>query len=385
MVARKITVVQMLPELDSGGVERGTLEIAHHLATAGHTPLVISQGGAMVDELVAGGGRHIPMKFIGEKSPRSLSHLPALRRLFGSGLVDIVHLRSRLPAWIGYLALKSLPRSKRPALVTTFHGYYSVNPYSAIMTKGQRVIAISRGIARHLRRVYGVSWSRISLIYRGIDEGYFDPKAVSDSRLQRARRWMGIEQVSEPLILMPGRITFIKGHEVLLKALAGMQATAWRAVFLGHMDPQSSYCRKIDKMCRELGLSGRVNFVEPFDDMPAAYSLSYLVVSATGARPEAFGRVVVEAQAMEKPVIASSHGGSLETVCHGTTGYLFKPNDPLDLRRRLEQLLAEKEIGRLMGIRGRKRILQRFTIREMCRQTMDVYRQLLVFSGTADR
>ncbi len=376
MVARKITVVQVLPELESGGVERGTLEMGRCLAGQGHTSLVISQGGQMVAELENRGSRHLRMNWIGEKSPRCLLHLPALRRLFVSRRVDIVHLRSRLPAWVALMAVKSLPPDRRPAVVTTFHGYYSVNAYSAVMTRGQKVIAISRGIADHLRKVYGVARSRIRIIHRGIDENLFSPAGISDNRLARARAWMGVDD-TRPLILLPGRVTFVKGHDLLLKALAGLKDLQWRAVFLGHRDTASRYCRELESLRLRLGLSERVVFAPPFDDMPAAHAASTVVVSATSARPEAFGRVVVEAQAMGKPVVASAHGGSLETVRHGMTGFLFEPGDHLQLRRRLKQILNNRETAEEMGRRGRRWVLQNFTTANMCRKTMAVYREVL--------
>ncbi len=377
MVADKITVVQILPELESGGVERGTLEIGRFLATEGHTSLVVSQGGQMVTELESQGSCHLQMNWIGEKTPRCLLHLPALRRLFASGKVDLVHLRSRLPAWVALLALKSLPPAKRPMVVTTFHGFYSVNAYSAVMTRGQKVIAISRAVADHLRQVYGIAPSRIRVIYRGIDENWFAPRRVSDNRLARARAWLRLGDALQPLILLPGRVTFVKGHKVLLKALAGMKDLGWQAVFLGYRDPGSKYCQDLEKLCRQLGLSQRVTFIPPYEDMPAAYAASQVVVSATFARPEAFGRVAVEAQAMQRPVVASAHGGSLETVLHGTTGFLFTPGDHLQLRRRLEQLLANPKMAQDMGIKGRRWVLRNFTTAGMCRKTMAVYREVL--------
>ena len=150
--ARSLTVVQMLPELEGGGVERGTLELGKYLAEHGHRSLVISAGGRLVGQLEREGSKHIPWN-VGSKSPICLKYILPLRRLLQKEQVDVLHLRSRMPAWVGYLAWKSLPKSKRPALVTTFHGFYSVNSYSAIMTKGDGIIAVSESIKKHIQGV----------------------------------------------------------------------------------------------------------------------------------------------------------------------------------------------------------------------------------------
>ena len=194
MVAGTLGVIQMLPELKAGGVERGTLELSRFLVRQGHRSWVISQGGPMIEQLQNDGGRHICMPYIGEKSPRCLLHLWMLRRLFKRDEIDIVHLRSRLPAWMGYLAWKSLPAGRRPGLVTTFHGFYSVNAYSAIMTKGERVIAISRAVADHIQKNYRTDPSKISLIYRGIDSDYFHPARVDAERIARLKQKWGITE-----------------------------------------------------------------------------------------------------------------------------------------------------------------------------------------------
>ena len=206
MVAESITVVQMLSDLESGGVERETLELARYLCRQGHRSIVISAGGRMVSQLEKEGSTHITWK-VGVKRPASLKTVFPLRRLLQEEHVDILHVRSRLPAWIGYLVWRSLPEKTRPRLVSTFHGFYSVNPYSAVMTKGERIIAISKSVADHIRQHYKVSDDRVVLIYPGVDEDYFNPDAVSGERIQILRERWDLADYAGPIIMLPGRIS----------------------------------------------------------------------------------------------------------------------------------------------------------------------------------
>ena len=376
MVAGTLGVIQMLPELKAGGVERGTLELSRFLVRHGHRSLVISQGGPMVDQLLKDGGRHIRMSYIGEKSPRCLLHLWTLRRLFKEKAIDIVHLRSRLPAWMGYLAWRSLPVGRRPGLVTTFHGFYSVNAYSAIMTKGEKVIAISKAVSDHIRRCYHIPVSRISLIYRGIDPETFHPSNVSRERIIRLKKKWGLEE-RLPLVMLPGRVTPLKGHDIFMAALAQIKDLPWRAVCVGIFDSQSAHFRRLRRLIDELGLSNRVQFTGHEVDMPAAYAAADLVVSSTTDKPEAFGRVAIEAQAMGRPVIASAHGGSLETVIHGQTGWLFAPGETGELAAFMRKALLRRELCQQYAANGFRRVHQHFTTQKMCRKTLDLYRELL--------
>ena len=168
----------------------------------------------MVHELEREGSIHVKWPHIGEKSPRCLKYIFPLRALLLRELVNIVHLRSRLPAWIGYIAWKSLPEKKRPILVTTFHGFYSVNAYSAIMTKGEKIIAVSKTIADHIESAYGIDAERIIVIPRGVDENTFNPDHVTAERIQNLKARWGLQKDSNPVVLLPGRVTRLKGHDV---------------------------------------------------------------------------------------------------------------------------------------------------------------------------
>lgn len=378
MVAGPLKVVQILPELNAGGVERGTLELARFLVGQGHQSLVISQGGAMVPQLIRDGSEHLTMKYIGEKTPRSLVHWLPLRRLFKQGRIDIIHLRSRLPAWVAYLAWKSLPENTRPYLITTFHGFYSINRYSAVMTKGQQVIAISKAIADHIQSAYHTPASKITIIHRGVDVSEFRPELVTAERVSKTRKSFGIaEDDNRPVIVLPGRMTFWKGHDVFIEALSHIRDLPWRAVCIGAMDRGSSFYNKVMRQVGDLGLEGAVKFIDHEKDMPVVYAAADIVVSAATAEAEAFGRVAVEAQAMARPIVASAHGGSLETVVDGQTGRFFTPGDAIGLSKVLAELVSNPDLRKHYGENGLKHAHSNFTTRRMCESTLSLYRSSL--------
>lgn len=376
MVAESLTVVQMLPDLESGGVERGTLELARYLCQQGHRSLVVSRGGRLVSQLEKEGSRHVRLE-VGAKHPGSLRAFLPLRRLLLAESVDILHVRSRVPAWIGYGVWQSLSHNRRPHFITSFHGFYSINAYSAIMTKGERVIAISKSIYDHIRQHYRVPEERIALIYRGVDETYFNPEAVREERgLMLRKRW-GLEGYQGVVIMLPGRITALKGHDVFFKSLGIIRKLPWKALCVGAKSEGGRHDLRLQRMLRELELADRVQMVGHCDDMPAALLLADVVVSATSSEAEAFGRIAVEAQAMGKPVIASAHGGSLETVVDGRTGWLVPPNNELSLAEALRVAIEDPAKRKLFGQNGLKWVRENFTVSNMCAQTLNLYRQVL--------
>lgn len=372
---RPITVLQMLPELEAGGVERGTLELGRYLAHQGHRSLVVSAGGRLVSQLEDEGSVHLTMR-VGVKSPASLQYILPLRRLMQRERVDVLHLRSRLPAWLGYLAWKSLPVKKRPVLVTTFHGFYSVNSYSAIMTKGDAVIAVSDSIREHIAASYGRT-SNVTTIFRGVDAESFNPEHVEQARVEKLRGEWNLEQ-NRPVVMLPGRISRWKGQDVFLKSLACLNNYNYQAVIVGDVEETHGYTQELRDLIGQSHLQEKVKMVGHCRDMPAAYLVSDLVVSASSSEPEAFGRVSIEAMAMGRPVIATAHGGSLETVVPEETGWLVKPADVHDMTRALAEALALSSEGLLIiGARGRARVLSNFTTQAMCEQTLSVYNHCL--------
>ncbi len=372
---KKLTVLQLLPDLHSGGVERGTLEIGRYLVENGHTSLVVSNGGRLVGQLEKEGSIHFTLP-VGAKSPRCLPAVLSVRNLIKKHNVDILHLRSRLPAWVGFLAVKSLPQKLRPRLVTTFHGFYSINGYSSIMTVGERVIAVSRTIKEHIIENYQVAEKLITVIARGVDPS-FSQDNVSRERIAAVQRQWSTD-IDTPVILLPGRITRLKGHDIFIKSLAIIKELAWTAVCVGDTEENPSYVSELKQLIKDCGLDDtRVRFVGHCDDMPAAYLAADLIVSATSNRPEAFGRIAIEAQAMGRPVIASAQGGSLETVLPGKTGWLVETGNIEALSTAMQQALADPGQRKILGINGRKWVQENFSTEKMCRETISLYRQLM--------
>jgi glycosyltransferase involved in cell wall biosynthesis len=369
-----ITVVQMLPELEGGGVERGTLEIGRYLAGKGHRSLVISAGGRMVKQLEEEGSTHFTWA-VGSKSPRCLLSIWPLRRLLIEEQVDILHLRSRMPAWVGFLVWLSLPKNLRPVLLTTFHGFYSVNKYSAIMTKGDGIIAVSESIKEHIYEKYKVK-KEIRLILRGVDESVFDPVKINPKRQEALRQAWNIKDGS-PILMLPGRITRLKGQYVFLKSLLNVRKKKFRAVLVGDYNENTGYASELNDFIKANNLQDRVHLVGHCSDMPAGLLLADIVLSASSSEPEAFGRTTVEAMAMGKPVIATAHGGSLETVVHGETGWLVMPSDPDDMAKRINEALENPARLKKFGLSGRERVRKYFTLTSMCSKTLAFYQELL--------
>ncbi|GIX08805.1 glycosyltransferase family 4 protein [Elioraea sp.] len=372
-----LAVLQVLPMLETGGVERGTIEVAEALVRAGFRALVASAGGRLVPELAQLGAEHVALP-LASKDPwvmwRNAARLAALIR---DRRVAIVHARSRAPAWSALLAA----RRTGARWVTTYHGTYNEGfplkrRYNAVMASGERVIAISRFIAEHVTARHGTDPARLRIIPRGVDPGRFDPTAVSGERIVRlARAWRLPDDA--PVVLLPGRLTRWKGQEVLIEALARMARTDAVAVLAGDDQGRRGYRAGLEALAERLGLGPRVRIVGDCADMPAALMLADVAVSAS-IEPEAFGRVVVEAQAMGRPVVATAHGGAAETVSPGETGWLVPPGDAAALAAALDHALALDAAARAaLGERARAAVLARYTTERMCAATLEVYRELL--------
>ena len=366
------TVLQVLPALVSGGVERGTLEIAEALVAAGWRALVASGGGPLVGPLERLGARHVTLP-LGRKSPLGVwRNAAALAELMRREKVGIVHARSRAPAWAALLAAR---RTTGAHLVTTYHGAYNEGwPgkrfYNSVMARGERVIAISGFIAEHLRARHGTDPARLRVIPRGVDERRFDPGAVAPSRIAALRRAWNVPE-NRPVMMLPARLTRWKGQTVLLDAVARLPGDAL-ALLVG----EGGLRRTLTARIGELGLGERVRLCGHADDMPAALLLADVVVHAS-TDPEAFGRTVIEAQAMARPVIASDLGAPRETVEEGVTGWRVKPSDPAALAEAIAHALALPAAERAaMGERARAAVLARYTTRAMQEATLAVYREL---------
>ena len=369
-------ILQVLPSLKSGGVERGTVDIVRAIAQAGWKPLVASSGGPMASQVPYAGGVHITLP-LHKKSPWAIwRNARAIARIIREHGVDIVHARSRAPAWSAYFAAKKTGCH----FITTFHGTYGLQnkwkrKYNAIMTRGERVIAISNFIAEHMIQNYGVNPHNIRIIHRGVDLKLFHPVSHSPQRMiSLAKEWRLPDEL--PLILFPGRITRWKGQHVFLKALASLPHRHFFAVILGDDKGHETYRTELEQQIVDSGLSGHVRIANHTSYISEAYMLSKLVV-ATSLDPEAFGRVVLEAQAMGKPVIATNHGGPRETMIDGQTGWLVTPGDVQQLVATIEYALhLDEETAQYMSEAAIGNA-QRFSLAAMCEATLAVYRELL--------
>lgn len=369
-------VLQVLPALESGGVERGTIEMARAVAEAGGTALVASSGGRMVAGLLRAGGEHIALP-LRTKNPIAIWRNAArLERIIRERGVAIVHARSRAPAWSAWIAA----RRAGVHFVTTYHGLYGEDLpgkrlYNSVMIRGERIIAISRHIAAHLTGTLGVDPARVRTIPRGVDPVLFDPDAVSGDRIMRlVRQWRLPD--GAPLVMLPGRLSGWKGQRVLIDAMAMLDNKQAVAVLVGS-EQRASYAAELLARAKELGVGERLRVVGECDDMPAALMLADVVVHAS-TRPEAFGRVVIEAQAMRRMVVASDLGGPVETVDHGVTGWRVPPGDPKALAGALDLALALPEEERMaLGARARADVMAHYTTAAMQNATLDVYEELL--------
>ena len=377
------TVLQVLPALGAGGgVERGTVEIAEAIVKAGGRALVVSAGGALEHDLARVQAEHFRLP-VDSKNPIVMrANVGRLARLIREEDVDLVHARSRAPAWSAYYAAR---RTDRP-FITTFHGTYGASSflkrrYNAIMTRGDRVIALSRFIAGHIRQTYGTPPARIRVVHRGVDLTRFDPARVSAERvISLARRWRLPDGV--PVVMLPGRLTRWKGQTVLLRALARLGERDFRCVLVGSDQGRKRYRRELQRLIARYDLEGVVQLVDHCNDMPAAYMLTDVAVSAS-TDPEAFGRVIAEAQALGRPVIASDHGGARETVIEGETGWLTPPGDPDALAAALTTALKLNEPARrLMAYRAISNVRANFSKDAMCARTLDVYNEALNLKAT---
>jgi glycosyltransferase involved in cell wall biosynthesis len=370
-------VLQVLPALVTGGVERGTADVSAAVVQAGWRSVVVSSGGPMVHEIERAGAVHVTLP-LDSKNPfvvrRNIARIADVITLHR---IDLVHARSRAPAWS---AMAAAQRTGRP-FVTTFHGVYNAaNPfkrwYNSVMARGVRVIAISEFVRQHVIQRYGVDPARVPVIHRGVDFVAFDPARVSQPRMiQLAREWRLPDGV--PVIILPGRLTRWKGQMVLIDALAQLGRRDVCCLLVGADQGRAAYRAEIEQHVRARGLEGVVRMVDHCRDMPAAYMLADVVVSAS-TDPEAFGRVVAEAQAMGRPVIAPNHGAAPEIVRDGETGWLVPPSDPAALAAALDKALRLTANGRAaLAEAAIAHVRERFTRERMCAATLDVYREVL--------
>ena len=369
-------MLQVIPSLVSGGVERGTVEVASALVAAGWTAYVASSGGPMERELARAGVEHIRLP-LASKNPLTIRrNAAALVDIIRRHKIDIVHARSRAPAWSAWRAAQKTRRR----FVTTFHNAYDDKAplkhwYNSVMARGERVIAISEFVAEHAASVYGVGPDRLRTIPRGVDMNLFDANRVNGDRVaDLAAKWRVPDGFA--VVMLPGRLTRWKGGLDFIEAIARLGRRDLCCLLVG-AEQRSGFRRELEAAIEKHDLIGQFRIVEDCRDIAAAYVLSDVVVSAS-TDPEGFGRTIVEAQAMGRPVIATDHGGARETVIPGSTGWLVPPGDPLSLAAAIDHALRlEPEARDALAHRARAHIAAGFTREAMCARTIEIYEELL--------
>ncbi len=358
-------IVQIIPALQEGGVERGTVEMNRELVKRGHRSTIISAGGRLVEQILMDGGEHHLID-VRSKNPLSTpSRVGALERLLERLHPSVVHARSRVPAW-----LYKLGTPERHPFVTTVHGFNSINLYSKVMTSGKRVICVSEAIKDYLLKHYQVDPKKLRVIPRGVDLTYFSPGAACLGRVKSLIDRHRLQ--SRQVITTVGRITGLKDHETFIRAIAQLRKTHPRAkgLIVGSASADKQDLEKrLRQLVSELSLDGHVDFVGHCQDMREIYALSHAVVCGS-KKPESFGRTVTEALAMGRPVVATRLGAHVETLPHGKFGFLVPPENPAALASRLADL------GALDLEHARQYVTQRYSLERMVDETIATYEEL---------
>ena len=383
-MSSKLKVLQVIPRLDYGGAEIGCYDLAHYLSEQKSKSYIATSGGKLT-------------KYINKKKVKlfktpvhSKNPILMILNIFILSLIvlfyriNVIHVRSRAPAWSCYFAAK-ITRCK---LVTTFHGTYNFNSslkkyYNSIMLKSDCVIAGSNFIFKHITENYPEHVPKIKkflVIFRGINTEYYDPNNIN--KKERAKFFAKLNtEPGKKIILMPGRLTEWKGQEVLIESLNFLKTNYgyknFVAIILGSDQGRDAYKKKLIRLVEQHRLNNEVIFLEHANSMPVAYSIANVVVSAS-IEPEAFGRVSVEAQSMKRPIIASDIGGSKETIIDNRTGLLFKSEDPKSLSEKIDNIFRSDDTTlNAMGNSGRKNVEQKFNVEKMCFSTYSEYKKLI--------
>jgi glycosyltransferase involved in cell wall biosynthesis len=383
-MSSKLKVLQVIPKLGYGGAETGCYDLAHYLPENNCISYIVTSGGELT-------------KFIDKKKVK-LIRLPVhsknpILMFFNSIIlvfiilfynISIVHARSRAPAWSCLLATKITRRK----FVTTFHGTYNFNNlfkkfYNSVMVRSNLIIAGSNFIFSHINLNYPKYLNikkKFLVIFRGINVDFFDPSTILENEENQLLLNWGLKR-DRKIILMPGRLTAWKGQEVFIEGLNLVKKKlgdqSFYAVILGSDQGRNVYSKKIRRLVEQYRLTREVKFIDHCANMPLAYKISDLIVS-TSIEPEAFGRVAVEAQSMEKPIIASDIGGSNETIKNNITGALFESRNPESLSKKIVEFLKlDESTLKFMGIEGRKNIIKKFNVEKMCFSTYSEYKKLL--------
>ncbi len=374
---KNYSVLQVLPHLNSGGLVSGAVEISKALQKAGMNSFVASEGGRREREITREGAKVIKLSLESKNPLTIILNSYKLSKIIKKYKINIIHARSRAPAWSAYFAAKKMGIP----FVTTFHGTYTIknifkNKYNSVMVRGDRVIAISKFINNHILSNYNIVKDKLVTIHRGIDIDNFDYLKVSNERLIAFSKKFNIPE-DIFVVLLPGRITRWKGHTLLIEAIAMLERPDIMCLFVGDLQGRKKYFKELQLLIDKFNKKNNFRIINNQIDMAAIYKLADVVVSAS-LDPEAFGRVVAEAQAMGRPTLAANHGGASEIIIDGVTGWLFKAGDAIDLADKINKALSLRQDDRKkMAINAIERTKLNFNNEMMCVKTLKVYEELV--------
>ena len=384
-MASKLKVLQVIPKLGYGGAETGCYDLAHYLYEMGCKSYIVTSGGELIKYIDKKKVTLIRLP-VQSKNPLLIlinSILISLLILFLN--ISIVHARSRAPAWSCFLATK-LTRRK---FVTTFHGTYNFKNsikkfYNSIMLKSDLIIAGSNFIFSHINKNYSEylnTKKKFLVIFRGINTEYFDESTTLESDEDKLLKKWDLKR-GKKIILLPGRLTSWKGQDLFIEAINILNKElgheAFYAVVLGSDQGRDIYKKKLVRLVEQYRLNNQVKFIDKCKNMPLAYKISDIIISSS-VEPEAFGRVAIEAQSMQKPIIASNIGGSNETIINDKTGFLFEAGKPESLSKKIMEVLQLDETTlKSIGNEGRKNVIKKFNIEKMCLTTYSEYKKLIL-------
>jgi len=385
---KKIKVLQVIPKLGYGGAETGCYDLGHYLPEKGWKSYIATSGGSLLKYVDKKKVKIFKLPVHSKNPILILLNTILLFFIIVFFNIDIVHARSRAPAWSCYLATKLSFRK----FVTTFHGTYNFNNkikkfYNSIMVRSDLVIAGSNFIFSHINENYGEFFlknkRKLLVIFRGINTNYYNPQKIQPIKIDKFAKEYNIER-NKFIILLPGRLTTWKGQKIFIEAIKLLSEkndiAPFEAIILGSDQGRNVYKKQLLVLTQQYRLGRIIKFIDHCEEMPVAYGISNIICSCS-IEPEAFGRVSVEAQSMQVPIIASNIGGSKETIIDGKTGFLFKNKDPKSLADSIVMIM-EKDYSSLksIGFEGRKNVLKRFDVDKMCQTTFTEYNKLIKLS-----
>ena len=377
-------VLQVIPKLGFGGAETGCYDLAHFLAEQGCRSIIVTSGGPLLKYIKKEKVKVIKLPVQSKNFLIMIFNSIIISIIIIAYNINIVHARSRAPAWSCYFSCLVTRRK----FVTTFHGTYSFTSsikkfYNSIMTRSKLIIAGSNFIFNHINENYNKylnNKGKLMVIFRGVNLDYFNPKNISEKKKKTVQLEWKIDE-EKHTILLPGRLTDWKGQEKFIEALniliEDYNNSNFQVIILGSDQGRTVYTKKLYSLVERYNLNKKIKFIEHCKDMPIAYSIADIIISSS-IKPEAFGRVAVEAQAMKKPIIASNIGGSKETILNGKSGFLYKYDDPRELAKSINTVLQlDKDTLNSIGNEGRKNVTKKFDVEKMCQTTFTEYKKIL--------